>query len=195
MCKTRAKNKPEKTHARSTPQVFTPTWRRCNDSDTVAVMAIEAYDTMSRPLQKGVQLCAPRCPRHLAFLCHAAYRLRTHASLPCPKFSSLVRVYEQCEGTDVNHLREQRACAASRRSQQRGGRALVPLPSILCIGPPPSLLALLPFPFLLWLSAGNQTLLPAELLFDALPAPYCSRRESLVSYDAASRRTSLHRLG
>ena len=85
-CKTRAKTKPEKTHARSTPQVFTPTWRRCNDSDTVAVMAAEAYGTLNRPLQKDVQLCAPRCPRHLAFLLprHAAYRLRTHASLPCP---------------------------------------------------------------------------------------------------------------
>jgi hypothetical protein len=66
--------------------VFTPTWRRCNDSDTMAVIATEAYATLARLLQKGAQLCAPRCPHHLALLSprHAAHRLHTRASLPCP---------------------------------------------------------------------------------------------------------------
>jgi hypothetical protein len=49
----------------------------------------------------------------------------THVPLfPARPLSSLVSVYEQCEGTDVNPLRVQRACAASRRSQQATQGAL-----------------------------------------------------------------------
>ena len=113
MCKTRAKNKPEKTHARSTPQVFTPTWRRCNDSDTVAVMAIEAYDTMSRPLQKGVQLCAPRCPRHLAYLVAAP----CSASLAHTCLSSLPEILFAC--ARVRAVRGHRCQSSSRTARLR----------------------------------------------------------------------------
>ena len=152
--------------------MFTPTWRRWNDSDTLAVMATEAYATLIRLLHKGAQLCAPRCPHHLAFLSprHAAHRLHTRAPLPCPT------VIFACER--VRAVRGHRYQPSSRTARVRRVPPLAAvwrpspcahLPSIMCICPPPSSLALLPFPFLLWLSAGNQMLLPAVLFLDALP--------------------------